>query len=134
MTKQIETIREFKTKRFTVRVRAVEDCDVDLSFDDTGEVRKGLESGKLMAFGVVATAYLDGAEVAQDSLWGCIYRSPSEFMDHKECGKQNKEYAARGETGRCGSYFSDMVTSVCRDARKAIEAMQTVHIRNGGDK
>lgn len=130
MTKQIETIREFKTKRFTVRVRAVEDCDVDLSWDDTGEVRAGLESGKFIAFGVIATAYLDGAKLAEDSLWGCIYCSPAEFMDHKECGEQTRKLRESGSTAVCGSYFSDMVSTVCREARKAVESMQTVHVRS----
>lgn len=130
----IETIREFKTKRFTVRVKAVEDCDVDLSFDETGEVRKGLESGEFMAFGVVAKAYLDGVEIAEDSLWGCIYRSTAEFMDHKECGEQTRKLRESGSNAICGSYFADMVSSVCHDARKAIGAMQSVRVRNGGAK
>lgn len=38
--KTIATIYTFKTKRFTVAVNALEDCDVDLSFDEDGEVKE----------------------------------------------------------------------------------------------
>ena len=122
-------MRVFKTRRFTIRVRAVEDYDLDLSFDDTGEVRAGLESGKFVSFGVIATVYLDGTEVAEDSLWGCIYESPEQFMDHKECAAQTRELRAQGKTGVVGSYFSDMITIVCRDARKTLSNLKTVRVR-----
>lgn len=44
------TIREFKTKNFKVIVDAVEDFDLDLSWDDTGEVRDKLERGVYISF------------------------------------------------------------------------------------
>ena len=123
------TIREFKTHNFTVRVTAEEDYDIDLSFDDDGSVRKGLENGEFIAFCAKAAVYYKGTELATDYLGGCIYRSLDEFMDHRECGKQNKVYAAKGETGRCGSYFADMVKQVCDEARKELKRLQQVKVR-----
>ena len=123
------TIREFHTSNFTVRVTAEEDNDIDLSFDDDGSVREGLENGKFIAFCAKAAVYYKGTELATDCLGGCIYRSLDEFMDHRECGKQNKVYAAKGETGRCGSYFADMVKQVCDEARKELKRLQQVKVR-----
>ena len=123
------TIREFHTPNFTVRVTAEEDNYLDLSFDDDGSVREGLENGKFIAFCAKAAVYYKGTELATDYLGGCIYRSLDEFMDHRECGKQNKVYAAKGETGRCGSYFADMVKQVCDEARKELKRLQQVKVR-----
>ena len=36
------TIREFKTRNFTVLVTAQEEDDLDLSFDDDGSVREAI--------------------------------------------------------------------------------------------
>lgn len=171
----IETIREFKTRNFTVRVDAVEDNDLDLSWDDTGEVASKLDSGDLLAFGVIVKVYHrpTGIELGEDSLWNCIYESPKAFMDHRECGRQNRETLARDgrfqvyrknrpydsclfpsdklrkvgfatrekaeawakryareefeifETGRCGSYFSDMVREAIRQARLTASSLAT---------
>ena len=123
------TIRTFRTKNFTVKVTAEEEYDVDLSWDDDGSTREGLENGTLIAFCAKAAVYCRGREIATDYLGNCIYKSLDDFMDHKECGKQNKERAAKGEPGRCGSYFRDMITAVCRDARKEIETLQSVRVR-----
>lgn len=123
------TIRTFHTNRFTVSVTAEPDYDLDLSFDEEGSVRRDLESGRLCSFQVKAAVVYRGREIATDYLGGCIYAHPREFMDHREAGKLNREYAAKGETGRCGSYFSDMVHAVCREARKALADMQSVPVR-----
>lgn len=119
-TYTLGTIREFKTANFTVRVTAEEDYDVDLSFDEDGSVREGINSGKFIVFCVKAAVYYRGSEISTDYLGGCIYKSLEEFMDHKECGKQNREYALQGKTGRCGSYFSDMIHTVIADACKEL--------------
>ena len=86
-------IRTFKTKNFKVVIDAEEEYDLDLSFDDTGEVAEKLDSGEFIAF--CAHAYVlgpDGEELADDYLGNCIYESIEAFMDHKECGVQNREY------------------------------------------
>lgn len=126
----IETLREFNTRNFHIVIDAVEDYDIDLSgMEDADEIIHSLERGTLVAFTVRAIAYCHGSEVASDYLGGCIYKTPREFMDHIECGAQNRKYAAAGESGRCGSYFKDMVSNVCRDARAELRKLQTVRVR-----
>jgi hypothetical protein len=115
------TMRTFKTKNFTVRCTAEEELDVDLSFDDTGEVREGLGSGKYMVFRAKVAVYFKGEEIGTDYLGNCIYESLDDFMDHRECGKINKEYEAKGKATRCGSYFHDMIREAIREARKTIQ-------------
>jgi hypothetical protein len=122
-------IREFKTKNFKVVVDAEEDYDLDLSFDEDGSVRKDLERGKLIAFSARVQVFFKGSEVATDYLGGCVYKSIEEFQDHREVGKQNAEYERKGESGRCGSYFHDMIRTACEEARKTIAAYKDVHVR-----
>lgn len=122
-------IRTFHAGRFTVSVDAFADYDVDLSFDDTGEVLRDLESGKLCAFSVCAKVSLDGNEIASDWLGGCIYRDPAEFEDHRQCAAQNRKFTESGQSCRCGSYFADMVRNVCSEARKEVKRMQSVKVR-----
>ena len=116
-------MREFETENFIVRVSAEEENDLDLSFDEDGSVLEGLQNGTFIAF--VAKAEVihkeTGDSLATDYLGGCIYRSFKEFMDHKECGTQNRKYEAEGDSGRCGSYFAQMITTVCEEARKEIK-------------
>lgn len=123
------TIREFKTRNFTVLVTAQEDDDLDLSLDNDESIQEAIDRGELIAFCVKATVYHRGNELATDYLGGCIYKSIEDFMDHKECGKQNKLYAAKGEAGRCGSYFTDMVKTVCREAREELRMLQNIKVR-----
>jgi hypothetical protein len=123
------TIRKFVTKNFTITVDAVEDYDLDLSFDEDGSVREGLESGKYVAFAARARVFFQGNEIASDYLGGCIYESLDAFADHIACGKQNREYKAKGKTGQCGSYFADMVANVCAEARKTIASHRKVYVR-----
>ena len=118
------TIRTIKAGRFVVTVRALEELDVDLSFDDDGSVARALAAGELEAFTVEASCRLDGHELACDYLGNCIYPTPRAFMDHFGIAAHNRK------TGHnCGSYFSDMVRTVVRDARKAVADLQTVHVR-----
>lgn len=129
MRDTLETIRTFNTKHFRVEVTAEQECDVDLSWDDDGEARRGLESGDAVVFCARARVILksNGAELASDYLGNCIYHSFAEFEDHRGCAVRQREiraeYEARGERSDnvfVGSYFSDMVRNVCRDARKAL--------------
>lgn len=129
MKHSLGIMREFNTARFRVIADAIEEGDVDLSWDDTGDVRAGLESGEFIVFIARVRVYCDGEEIAADYLGGCIYRDFDAFMDHKECGRQNKEHAAKGESGRCGSYFHDMIREACSEARKALRKMQSIRVR-----
>ncbi len=174
---KIGTIREFKTQNFHVVVDAVEEFDLDLSWDENGSTREGLENGSLIAFCARARVFFRGLEIASDYLGGCIYKSLADFEDHRECGKQNRAtirregrfqvyrkarpyqnclspkdklkkrgFATREraevwakanakeayeifETGKCGSYFADMVSEVCKEARKAIADYKHIRVR-----
>ncbi len=178
MQSKIGTIREFKTQNFHVVVDAVEEFDLDLSWDENGQTREGLENGTLIAFCARARVFLRGKEIASDYLGGCIYKTLQDFADHKECGKQNRatlkregrfqiyrknrpyqsclsktdKLKSRGfstreraeawakshakeayeifETGKCGSYFAGMVSEVCKEARKELQSMKDVYVRD----
>lgn len=123
------TIREFETKNFKVIVDALPEDDLDLSWDDTGEIREGLESGRYIAFVARARVLFRGREVGTDYLGSCIYKSFEDFMDHRECGKQNAEYERKGERGRCGSCFHQMINEACAEARKAMLDLSGTYIR-----
>jgi hypothetical protein len=178
MAHKIGTIREWKTQNFHVVVDAIEDYDLDLSWDEDGSTRRGLENGELVAFTARARMFFRGLEFASDYLGGCIYKSIEAFEDHRECGIENRKrlkregrfqiyrkarpydcclstsdklrkrgFATRElaevwaqanateayeifETGKCGSYFADMVANVCEEARQRIRGIQeTVKVR-----
>lgn len=116
----LANIRTFRAGRFTVTVRAVEDNDCDMSFDQSGEVQAAIDKGELELFGVEAECCLDGMPLASDYLGGCIYASPKEFMNH----------LGNGDRSGTGSYFADMVRNVCREARAKLREMQSVYVRN----
>jgi hypothetical protein len=168
------TIREFETENFRVVVDAIEETDLDLSWDEDGSQRDGLESGRLIAFCARARVILKetGQELGSDYLGECIYESLEAFEDHRECGIQNRrrikqegrfqiyrkarpypscltasdklkkrglatrekaeEWARANatepwevfETGKCGSYFADMIGSSIKEARKEFARMQ----------
>jgi hypothetical protein len=90
MHSKIGTIREFKTNNFHVVIDAVEEFDLDLSWDEDGSTREGLDNGSLIAFCARARVFFRGLEIASDYLGGCIYKSLADFEDHRECGKQNR--------------------------------------------
>jgi hypothetical protein len=87
------TIREFETPNFRVIVDAIEEDSLDLSWDDDGSTRKGLESGNLIAFCARARVFLKltGQEIASDYLGGCVYESLNAFQDHRACGAANRK-------------------------------------------
>ena len=116
----MQTIWNRRTPNFTVTLSYEWDDVMDLSWDDTGEVREKIESGEWghYIFAVTVTENATGEEIGADYLGGSIYADPREFIDHRACGRQNREYAARGEPGRCGSYFTGMVAEAINQARK----------------
>ena len=113
-------IREFQTPNYIVRVTAEEEFDRDLSWDDTGRVRKQLDNGDLIEFVAhVEVIHLPtGAVLGEDYLGSCIYKSFEDFMDHRKCGKQNRKWAKQGKAGRCGSYFKQMIGEAISEARE----------------
>lgn len=88
---KLGTIREFKTENVHVIIDAVEESDLDLSWDEDGKTREGLEDGSLIAFCARARVFLRGLEVSSDYLRGCIYKSLGEFQDHKECAAYTRK-------------------------------------------
>jgi len=175
----IGNIRTFETPNFTVSIDAEYDYDTDLSFDDSGDIRRQLESGDLLAFQVSATVTHKptGTQLAADYLGGCIYESIQAFADHRLCGSQNRKSERREgrfqiyrtnrkyksclspsdklkkrgfatkeraeswakthakepwevfPTGRCGSYFSDMIHTAITEARKQVAKMSGIKLR-----
>lgn len=122
-------IRQFKIGDVCVIVDALPEDYLDLSWDETGETREGLESGRFVAFVARARAFYKGHELASGYLGGCIYESLAQFQDHRECGAQTRKLRAEGSTAVCGSYFADMVRSICRDARKELQALKGAKVR-----
>lgn len=105
----LDTCYTFKTKQFTVIAR-IYDCPVpDLSWDETGEVRKQINSGEYICFTTKVSVELNGHEIASTWLGESIYETPKDFFT-EHVGAQRKY----------GSYFRDMVSEVCGEARKAL--------------
>ena len=110
---------------------------LDLSFDEDGSIIEGLQSGEFIIFVARVRVFFRGNEVGTDYLGNCIYRSFEDFMDHRECGKQNAKYERqekrrglpKGKLGRCGSYFHDMIREAISEARKTIASYKDVRVR-----
>lgn len=112
------TIWKFETENFAVVMTAEEEHDLDLSWDDDGSVREGLESGEFVAFCAKCVVLFRGAEVGVDYLGNCVYRNFDEFRDH--IGRNAKGY---------GSYFSDMVREAIREARDTLTTVPRIRTR-----
>ena len=129
----IGNIWRFKTRQLVVSVDAFEDDDLDLSFDDDGSVRAGLDSGEFVAFTARARVTDSmGGELATDFLGGCIYRSLAEFgSSHRDPDPMNRNCSimrAGRNVGIC-HYFPDMVKTVCKEARRALLCRPKLYIR-----
>lgn len=124
-------MREFKTANWIVRCSAEEEQDLDLSWDEDGSIRKGIDSGKFIVFcaHVEVIHRPTGATLGDDYLGQCIYRSFDDFMDHRACGKQNRKWAKQGKDQRCGSYFADMISEAIAEARKQYPKTQLGQLR-----
>lgn len=108
----MNTFWTFSTANFTVTMAWDYDPDLDLSWDDTGEVAEGLNNGTYM--GMVMRARVTGPHgdtLAEDYLGGCIYESPEAFRDH---------IGIRAQGENVGSYFSDMIRQACQEARREL--------------
>jgi hypothetical protein len=110
-----DTIWQFKTARFCIAFEALPEDDLDLSWDDDGSIREGLESGLYVAFVAKVAVYLDGQEISADYLGGCIYESAHDFRDH--IGREAKGH---------WSYFSNMVREAIREARRNLANRPTL--------
>ena len=130
-----EPIWCFVTRAFTVRVDALPEEDLDLSWDDTGEVARDLESGRYTAFCARAQVLdAEGRVLAADYLSNCISGSFAEFgSSHRGPDPLNRNSsimrAARGSNTVICHYFPDMVRIVCREARAALRAHAALYLR-----
>ena len=131
MNHSIGVIREFRTADFRVIVDAIECYDMDLSWDDDGEVLKKLNAGDYVCFTARARViHKDLGEIACDYLGACIHDSIDDFQDHRECAAWARAERANGrENFVIGSYFSDMVWNVIQDARNVIHNTHNIYIR-----
>jgi len=143
MNEKIGNIYTFNTENFTVKIDALIEYDPDLSWD---------ESGEMTAF--CAKAYIldyEGNEISSDYLGGCIYKDITDFKDnsglgytatlnrYKKAVKAHKWLNADRERralflikkqGFCyGSYFSDMIKTVIKEARYYWNTKQTVFLK-----
>jgi len=119
-------IWEFNTANFRVTVDCYHDDDVDLSFDDTGEIKEKLESGEFTAFWTeVKVMDSRGGVLGRDTLGGSIYADPREFRDHVGLAQRS-----RADGTNYGSYFLDMVREAISEARKTVLAMNRVRVRD----
>lgn len=135
MMESMGTIREFRTAQFRVIVDAVPDCDLDLSWDDDGGTREGLESGRFISFCARVRVLHDTlGEVGTDYLGGCIYECLEAFDDHRKVKAYERELNAKRRKQHkakvsIGSYFSDMIRSAISEARKTVSGAQSVYVR-----
>ena len=83
-----------------------------------------------MLFCARARVLLDGEEIASDYLGNCIYPTFKAFDDHIAVAEQNRKYAEKGESGRCGSYFKDMIATVISEAREHVATYSAPYVRN----
>lgn len=97
----------FETARFAV-VWTISDCyDLDLSWDESGEVAEKLESGEYQAFDSAVTVYLDGREIAADYLGQSIYADPADFRDHVGLSKRATADKARADIRAAKAAFRE---------------------------
>ena len=78
---KIGTIREIKLRNVCVSFDALEDHDADVSFDDTGDVRRRLNNGDLVCFCLRVRVFVCGKIMADSFLGGCIYERVSEVVE-----------------------------------------------------
>jgi len=125
----LATIREFKTRNFRVIIDAIPEYFPDLSWDETGEVSEKINAGEYWVFCARARViHNELGEIASDYLGECIYDSPDAFQDHRECAAYTRKLREQGSHAICGSYFADMVRTVCTEARKDINYRNNQYI------
>ena len=93
----IDTMQTRHTDAFTIQFQALEEYDLDLSFDEDGSIREALDCGELVAFCAAVFVYYKGAEIGSSFLGNCIYRDPREFLK--------------------SGYLTGMLEEACNEAR-----------------
>lgn len=103
----------FQTKNFIVRAYIEPDEDLDLSWDEDGEVAEKLDTGEYEAFQTTVVVEYKGQKISADYLGGSIYANPADFF------KEHIGLAAKSRADGCnyGAYFPDMVKEAIAGAR-----------------
>ncbi len=118
---------QFTTARFRVALYLERDANYTYDGDDPdGETQEKLDSGEFVAFNSDVIVYLDGNEIARDSLSGSVYDSDrvAEFYtDHRGPDPLNRNCSVRGDNVCIGHYFPDMVREAISQARDYVEQM-----------
>lgn len=122
----MKTAWQFKTKRFSVKLKIEQDYDYRYDGDDeNGEVQAKLDSGEYMAFNSEVVVYLNGHEIGSDSLGGSVYKwdEVSEFWTaHRDKDPMNRNCshfrATHGENSSICHYFPEMVLNAIKEARQ----------------
>lgn len=111
------TIWQFDTKNFTIRMSWEYDNDPDLSWADAETMDK-INSGEwsCYTFHSEVIERATGNVIGEDYLGGSIYARPEEFRDH--VGLAIK---AREDGHNYGSYFMDMIRQAIDGARMVYE-------------
>lgn len=118
----MQNMYRFAIGRFEIRADIKPCADIDLSWDDDGETRAGLESGALEAFDTRVSVWLNGVKVGEDWLCESIYADPADFFaDHRSADPMNRNCsimrAARGDNVVICHYFPSLVQAAIADAR-----------------
>ena len=130
-----ENVWSFETANLRVTYDVAPEDDLDLSWDDDGSTREGLESGKYVAFvaRVRVVHKTTGAELGVDYLGSCIYESAEAFISHRDPDPMNRNCSlmreARGANACIGHDFPDMVSSAIHEARKQLATLRTMKLR-----
>jgi hypothetical protein len=110
-----EEIWSFRTKRFKVALDATPECDVDLSWDEDGEVREKINADVYSVVTFRVRVLLDGNEISADYLGNSIYENVRDFRDHIGLAAKSRK-----DGRRYGSYFIDMVHEAISEARDTL--------------
>lgn len=118
----MQTMWQFTVGRFTIRARITPSDDLDLSWCETGETARNLDSGLWEAFDTRITVEFNGRVIGEDSLHGSIYADPAEFFtDHRCPDPMGRNCSAmrdaRGSNVVICHYFPGMVQAAIADAR-----------------
>jgi hypothetical protein len=109
----MQRMHTFNLGRFSIHAD-IEPCsDLDLSFDENGEVASKLASGEYEAFNTRVSVWLNGVMIGSDWLCESIYANPVEFFS-EHVGLAIK---SRADGRNYGAYFPSMVKEAIAEAR-----------------
>lgn len=111
-------IWKFKTARFAIKCEALPEYDLDLSWDESGEITDKIARGLYEVFCAKVSVELDGNEISADYLGQCIYETPEQFKDNLGIRRTNYN-----------SYFSGMVKTAISEARQYIRNQKPIKLR-----